>query len=181
MQARENLGHLAGDHLQLAAELAQLLGCRRVSVGLRDGATVRIVATSLGREVDARLGAAALLAAAMNESLDQAATVAVPADRQAVPLVAFAHSQLALQGAACTVPLKGAGDGAHDGGAAPLLAGALIGWTGATAAFVLSAMLSVVAAGFLAGLLGMLAPSLYIAWRARAHARNTLRCEWIKT
>ncbi len=109
----------------LAAELAQLLGCRRVSVGLRDGATVRIVATSLGREVDARLGAAALLAAAMNESLDQAATVAVPADRQAVPLVAYAHSQLALQGAACTVPLKGAGDGAHDGGAAPLLAGAL--------------------------------------------------------
>lgn len=36
--------------------------------------------------------------------------------------------------------------------AGPALAGALIGWTGATAAFVLSAMLSVVAAGFLAGL-----------------------------
>ena len=29
-------------------------------------------------------------------------------------------------------------------------------------------------------LLGMLAPSMYIAWRASAHARNTLRCAWIK-
>ena len=29
-------------------------------------------------------------------------------------------------------------------------------------------------------LLGMLAPSLYITWRARAHALNKLRCDWIK-
>lgn len=28
--------------------------------------------------------------------------------------------------------------------------------------------------------LGMLAPRLYIAWRARAQALNRLRCEWLK-
>ena len=92
----------------LAAELAQLLACRRVSVGLRDGTTVRVVATSMGREVDARLDTAALLAAAMNEALDQGATVSVPATTDGPPLVTYAHQQLAPQGAACTVPLKGA-------------------------------------------------------------------------
>jgi len=95
----------------LAAEMAQLLGCRRVSVGLRDGATVDVVATSLGRDVDPRLAAGTALAAAMNESLDQSATVCVPAVPGGVPLVTFAHLQLAGDGpgsgAACTVPLKG--------------------------------------------------------------------------
>lgn len=92
----------------LAAELAQLLGCRRVSVGLRDGTTVSVVGTSMGREVDARLDTAALLAAAMNEALDQGATVCLPAAGEGPPLVTYAHQQLAPQGAACTVPLKGA-------------------------------------------------------------------------
>jgi hypothetical protein len=30
-------------------------------------------------------------------------------------------------------------------------------------------------------LLGMAAPRLYVGWRARAHARNRLRCDWIQT
>jgi hypothetical protein len=28
-------------------------------------------------------------------------------------------------------------------------------------------------------LLGMLAPRLYIGWRARAHAQHRLRCDWL--
>ncbi len=50
-----------------------------------------------------------------------------------------------------------------------------MGWVGWLPTFALDAWW----AGPLC-LLGMLAPSMYIAWRARAHARNTLRCDWIK-
>lgn len=28
-------------------------------------------------------------------------------------------------------------------------------------------------------LLGMLAPRLYVSWRARAHAQHRLRCDWL--
>ncbi|MGE0330056.1 MAG: efflux RND transporter periplasmic adaptor subunit [Ramlibacter sp.] len=108
----------------LAVELAQLLGCRRVSIGLRDGATVRLVATSLGRELDTRLDAAALLGAAMNEALDQASTVCLPAAGDGPSLVAYAHQQLAPQGAACTVPLKGV---QQPGAGADALAQVLVG------------------------------------------------------
>lgn len=103
----------------LAAELAQLLACRRVSLGLRDGATFSVVATSMGREVDARLDTAALLVGAMNEALDQGATVCLPAAGDGPPLMTYAHRQLAPHGAACTVPLKGAQQAA-DGGAQAL-------------------------------------------------------------
>ncbi|MCW5650599.1 MAG: HlyD family efflux transporter periplasmic adaptor subunit [Ramlibacter sp.] len=112
---------MADAAVALAAELADLLDCRRVTVGLRDGNSVRIVANSLGRDIDGAHDAAALLAAAMNESLDQAATVRVPPAPDTIPQVNYAHLQLALQGAACTVPLRAAVD--EDG--APVLAGAL--------------------------------------------------------
>ncbi len=112
----------------LAAELAQLLGCRRVSVGLREGAVVRVVATSLGRELDGRLDTAALLVSAMNEALDQGATVCLPVAGDSPPLIAYAHQRLAPQGAACTVPLKGVDhpDAGTSGSAhATMLVGAL--------------------------------------------------------
>eukprot|EP01041_Mallomonas_annulata_P019942 gene19942-39504_t len=28
-------------------------------------------------------------------------------------------------------------------------------------------------------LIGIFVPSLYVAWRTRAHLRHTLRCDWI--
>jgi len=50
-----------------------------------------------------------------------------------------------------------------------------MGWVGWLPTFALDASW----AGPLC-LLGMLAPSLYIAWRGRAHTLNKLRYDWIK-
>ena len=51
----------------------------------------------------------------------------------------------------------------------------LMGWVGWLPTFALDVWWS----GPLC-LLGMLLPSMYIAWRTRADALNKLRCDWIK-
>ncbi len=51
----------------------------------------------------------------------------------------------------------------------------LMGWVGWLPTFILDAWWASPLC-----VLGMLAPSLYISWRTRAHNRHTLRCEWIK-
>ncbi len=93
----------------LAVELAQTLHCGRASVGMREGATLEVVGSSQGVEVDGRLDAAASISAAMNESLDQSSTLSFPAADPAVSMVTISHQQLAASGggAACTVPVKG--------------------------------------------------------------------------
>ncbi|MBI2772365.1 MAG: HlyD family efflux transporter periplasmic adaptor subunit [Burkholderiales bacterium] len=90
----------------LAVELAGLLRCTRASVGILDG-RLEVVATSQARDLDARMDAAAAIGAAMNESLDQSATLCFPGTDGGVPMVTLAHQVLAATGAACTVPVKG--------------------------------------------------------------------------
>ncbi|HYC44254.1 MAG TPA: HlyD family efflux transporter periplasmic adaptor subunit [Burkholderiales bacterium] len=90
-----------------ATESAAMFGFERVAIGFRDRGNARVVATSHTADFQADGELFRSFAAAMDESLDQAATVSVPAAPGARPLVTLAHAQLARRygGAACTVPL----------------------------------------------------------------------------
>lgn len=50
----------------------------------------------------------------------------------------------------------------------------LMGWVGWLPTWALDAWWAAVPC-----VLGMLAPGLYVGWRARAHARHRLRCDWL--
>lgn len=93
----------------LASELAQLLQCRRVSVGLLEGERMRIVGSSQPGEIDARHEAAGMLAAAMYEAADQRLSIAWP-PLLAHPPVSLAQRQLAGSGQACSVPVVSGAD-----------------------------------------------------------------------
>ena len=88
----------------LSVELAELLACHRVSIGLLYGDKLRIVGSSQTGEMDGRHAAAVAITAAMYEVLDQRLSVAWPPS-VAAPPVSVAHRQLAGQGQAGTVPL----------------------------------------------------------------------------
>ncbi|HQR98634.1 MULTISPECIES: hypothetical protein [unclassified Polaromonas] len=51
----------------------------------------------------------------------------------------------------------------------------VMGWVGWLPAFALDIPLA-----YPLCLLGMLAPQLYVRWRARAHTRGRLRCDWLE-
>lgn len=50
----------------------------------------------------------------------------------------------------------------------------LMGWVGWLPTWALDAWWAAVPC-----VLGMLAPGLYVGWRARAHRRQRLRCDWL--
>lgn len=50
----------------------------------------------------------------------------------------------------------------------------LMGWVGWLPTWALDAWWAAVPC-----VLGMLAPGLYVGWRARAHVRQQLRCDWL--
>lgn len=92
----------------LSVELAQLLACHRVSIGLLYGDELRIVGSSQTGELDRRHGAAVAIVAAMHEVLDQRMSVVWPPPTAGAP-ISLAHRQLAETGQACTVPVVAAG------------------------------------------------------------------------
>ena len=95
----------------LAVELAQALGCARVSVGMLQGRLVTIVGTSRGGEVNPRFDAAVAIGAAMHEAVDQTTSVSFPvSDDDPYPKITMAHQSLArLTGdSICSVPIRGA-------------------------------------------------------------------------
>jgi hypothetical protein len=51
----------------------------------------------------------------------------------------------------------------------------VMGWVGWLPAFVLEVPLA-----YPFCVLGMVAPQLYVRWRARAHAKGRLRCDWLE-
>ena len=73
--ARDRLAEAA---TALAAELAGLLRCSRVSVGLLAGERLQVLGSSQAAELDPRHDAAAAIAAAMHEAIDQGLTVCWP-------------------------------------------------------------------------------------------------------
>jgi len=96
----------------LATDLATRLACDRVSVGFQHGGHVRIDAVSHSAQFKERTNLMRGVAAAMEEAIDQNATVAVPPPIGSSPLVRRGHDALVDEhgsGACCTVVLTASG------------------------------------------------------------------------
>ena len=102
-------GPLAEAASALAAELAEILQCRRVSIGVLAGDRIRVVGSSLAADLDPRQDAAAAIAAAMHEALDQHLSVAWP-PLPGTDAITLAQRQLAGTGQAASVPVVAAGE-----------------------------------------------------------------------
>src|SRR5690606_1592510 len=89
-------------------ELASQLGCDRASLGVLKGKRVRIVAVSHSAHFDRRANLLRAVEEAMEEALDQQATIVCPPDRNGPPVVCSAPTNLLGEseaGRAVTVPL----------------------------------------------------------------------------
>ncbi len=99
----------------LVNELATAFRFDRVSLGLadNDAQQVAVIAMSHNGEVDGRHDLLRDLAAAMNEALDQSASVVYPAAAEDVPRVVLAHADMSARtgSSVCTVPMLHAGKG----------------------------------------------------------------------
>ena len=103
---------VAHDRLQpaataLASELATRLGCEWVAVGFVEDHFCRVVALSHGGIGEGGSDALKVLGAAMDEALDQAATVVFPQPSDRPPRIVLAHDDLlrSRAGAVCTIPI----------------------------------------------------------------------------
>jgi hypothetical protein len=90
----------------LATRLAQVLAFDRVSVGLIEKGYARVVAMSHGAAVDAQQEQSRLIAAAMDEAIDQRATLGLPAV-PGVSRITLAHAALRRSGGGlvCSIPI----------------------------------------------------------------------------
>jgi RND family efflux transporter MFP subunit len=96
-------------------ELAARLGCDRASLGVLEKERIRIRAVSHSGQFDRRASLLRLAGEAMEEAIDQRATVAFPAPGEGAALVARAHELLAREagaGAVVSLPLDSPGGGA---------------------------------------------------------------------
>lgn len=86
--------------------LAQALEVDRASIGLVQDGYARVLAVSHGASLDEALNLNRDVAAAMDEAIDQAATVCEPCSSDAPPRISLCHATLARrQGAAvCSIP-----------------------------------------------------------------------------
>lgn len=102
---------LAQSAASLANELAKALSCDRVTVGWLGRDSIRVIATSHGAEFDPRHAVFEKIGAAMDESIEQAATIVLPAEQAYGLSVTLAHGEVhnLLGGSVCTVPLADAG------------------------------------------------------------------------
>lgn len=106
-------GSLAHPSFQGAAtaavtELAARLSCARVSLGLLRGKHIGVCAISHSARIDTRSNLVRDIGAAMDEAVDQDATVAHPPLPDGPPVVAFAQEVLARHGngaSVCSTPL----------------------------------------------------------------------------
>ncbi|MFT5390397.1 MAG: biotin carboxyl carrier protein [Gammaproteobacteria bacterium] len=97
----------------LVTELAGRFDCERVSLGLLKGKQVQVEAMSHSAHIDTRTNLAREIGDAMDEAIDQDATVAFPSIQGAAPVIAFAQEVLSDHSghaAVCTTPLFAAGD-----------------------------------------------------------------------
>jgi RND family efflux transporter MFP subunit len=96
----------------VATELATRLGCERVSIGMMRRTGIRVEALSHSAHFDARVQLIQGLAAAMDEAVDQDATVVYPPLPEAPTRITREHKALTQQddiSAALTVPLASEG------------------------------------------------------------------------
>lgn len=104
-------GCLAEAAGELVNELATAFRFDRVSLGIAENGQVEVIAMSHNGEVDGRHDLVRDLAAAMNEALDQSATVVHPAAAEDAPRVVLAHADLSARtgSSVCTVPMLQSG------------------------------------------------------------------------
>jgi pyruvate/2-oxoglutarate dehydrogenase complex dihydrolipoamide acyltransferase (E2) component len=98
----------AGAATALATDLATRLNCDRVSVGFVHGGQVKIDAVSHSAQFKERTNLLRAVATAMDEAIDQNATILVPQPAGAAPLVRSANAALVTEqgsGTVCTVPM----------------------------------------------------------------------------
>jgi RND family efflux transporter MFP subunit len=91
-----------------ATQLAAKLGCDRVALGVVEGKRIRVRAVSHSAQFDRRANLLRAVEGAMEESLDQEASVVYPPPQDLHPVVARAHEQLLHEsagGSAATFPL----------------------------------------------------------------------------
>lgn len=101
------------DHFQasataVATELAGLLGCERVAIGFLRGKHSQVRALSHSASFGKKVNLVRSIEAAMDEAIDQHATVVFPAPEGGALQVTRAHAELAKDqddGAVCTIPL----------------------------------------------------------------------------
>jgi RND family efflux transporter MFP subunit len=89
-------------------QLASQLGCDRVMLGVLEGAQVKVRAVSHSAQFDARANLTRAVERAMEEALDQEASVIYPPLEGQAPIVARAHEDLLREsaaGSAATFPL----------------------------------------------------------------------------
>lgn len=95
----------------LVTELALRLQCDRVSFGLTKAQHVRVLALSHSSQFGKRMNLVHSVGAAMDEAIDQRATVRFPAESEDEILVTRDHEKLAAEhgsGSILTVPMAGA-------------------------------------------------------------------------
>lgn len=105
-----SLEHTAFDAAATTAvtELAARLSCTRVSLGLLRGRHIEVCAISNSARVDTRSNLVRDIGSAMDEAVDQNATVAFPLLSAGLPHIAFAQEVLVRRnegGSVCTTPL----------------------------------------------------------------------------
>jgi hypothetical protein len=96
----------------IATDLATRLACDRVGIGFERGGQIKLDAVSHSAQFKERTNLMRAVAAAMDEAVDQNATVAVPPPIGSAPLVRRAHDALLDEqgsGACCTVVLTALG------------------------------------------------------------------------
>jgi RND family efflux transporter MFP subunit len=91
----------------LATVLATALGCERVTVGWLERGCTRVIASSHGADFDPRRALFEKIAAAMDEAIEQAGPIVLPAAQGPGAAVTLAHGEVLalLGGSVCTVPL----------------------------------------------------------------------------
>lgn len=98
---------LAEGALALATELAPLLGCDRVMLGLVEDDKIELLALSNSADFHGEQDLLRLAAAAMQEAVDQGVRVVYPAPPTAKPCIVLAHAELHARSsqALASVPL----------------------------------------------------------------------------
>lgn len=94
--------------IETVNQLADQFGCERVSIGFRQGLSIRLQAMSHMASFDGRTQLVRRIEAAMEEAADQNTTMIQPATAGQKPSVSRAHAELAEQqrAAVCTIPLR---------------------------------------------------------------------------
>ena len=96
--------------MEVVNRLADRIGCERVSIGFRQGLSIRLKTLSHVASFDPRTQLVRRIEAAMEEAMDQNITLVHPSREDDISAVTRAHSELSEQqghGAICTLPLPG--------------------------------------------------------------------------